>query len=44
MKANFKLLTKAGTYEADSFFQLILNVLIHRFWHLRNHGKMDGLV
>jgi len=35
----FRLKTKAGIYEAETFFQLILEVLKHRFWHLRKHGK-----
>ena len=39
MENNFKLICKAGTYSANSFFKLIFNVLKHRFWHLRNHGK-----
>jgi len=39
MKPKFKLTCKAGTYEADTFFALIIEVLKHRFWHLRTHGK-----
>jgi hypothetical protein len=39
MKSNFKLLTKAGTYEADTFLKLVVEVIKHRFWHLRTHGK-----
>ncbi len=35
----FKLTTKDGVYETDTFFQLIIEVLRHRFWHLRKHGK-----
>jgi len=34
-----KLIVKEGTYEADSLFNLIIEVLKHRFWHLRTHGK-----
>jgi len=34
-----KLTVKEGTYEADSLFNLIIEVLKHRFWHLRTHGK-----
>jgi hypothetical protein len=34
-----KLITEAGTYEADTFWQIIIEVLKHRFWHLRKHGK-----
>ena len=34
-----KLITKAGSYEADSFFRIIIMVLKHRFWHLIKHGK-----
>jgi hypothetical protein len=37
--SNFKLISKAGTYEADTFFNLVISVLKHRFWHLRTHGK-----
>jgi hypothetical protein len=37
--ANFKLIVKEGQYEADTFWQLILEVLKHRFWHLTRHGK-----
>ena len=39
MKAKFKLTCKAGIYEADTFFELVCEVLKHRFWHLRTHGK-----
>ena len=39
MKPKFKLTCKAGTYEADTFFALVIEVLKHRFWHLRMHGK-----
>ena len=39
MKPKFKLICKAGTYEANTFFALIIQVLNHRFWHLRMHGK-----
>jgi len=39
MKSKFKLTTNAGTYEADTFFRIVLEVLKHRFWHLRKHGK-----
>lgn len=35
----FKLITKAGIYKSDTFLQLIIEVLKHRFWHLRKHGK-----
>jgi hypothetical protein len=34
-----KLITKAGTYEADSLWKIIIEVLKHRLWHLKNHGK-----
>lgn len=36
---NFKLICKAGIYEADSFFALIIEVLKHRFSHLIKDGK-----
>jgi len=39
MKSNFVLKVKEGTYEADTFFALVVEVLKHRFWHLRNHYK-----
>lgn len=39
MKANFTLICKAGIYEADSFFALVIEVLRHRFWHLIKHKK-----
>ena len=39
MKPKFKLITRAGIYETNTFFQLVLEVLKHRFWHLRTHGK-----
>jgi hypothetical protein len=39
MKTKFKLICNAGSYESDSFFTLIIQVLKHRFWHLRTHGK-----
>jgi len=38
-KYNFKLVVKEGEYYADTFWQLIIEVLKHRFWHLRKHGK-----
>lgn len=34
-----KLIVKAGEYEADTLFSLIIEVLKHRTWHLFNHGK-----
>jgi hypothetical protein len=35
-----KLIIKGvGSYEADTLFQLIIEVLKHRTWHLINHGK-----
>ena len=37
--AKFKLITKAGIYESDTFLKLTIEVLKHRFWHLRTHGK-----
>ena len=39
MKSKFKLIVSAGVYEADTFFDLVMQVLKHRFWHLRTHGK-----
>jgi hypothetical protein len=39
MKPKFKLVCAAGTYEADSLLSIIVEVLKHRFWHLRTHGK-----
>jgi len=29
-----KLIVKEGSYEADTLWQLIIEVLKHRFWHL----------
>ena len=39
MRPKFKLVCAAGTYETDTFWQMIVEVLKHRFWHLRFHGK-----
>lgn len=39
MNSKFKLICDAGSYEADSLFSLLVEVLKHRFWHLRTHGK-----
>jgi hypothetical protein len=39
MKPKFRLEVEAGVYETDTFWQLIIEVLSHRFWHLRKHGK-----
>ena len=39
MKQKFKLITKAGIYKNDTFFKLVIEVLKHRFWHLRTHKK-----
>jgi hypothetical protein len=37
--AKFRLVVAEGEYQSDSLFALILEVLKHRFWHLRTHGK-----
>jgi hypothetical protein len=35
-----KLIVKGkGSYEAETFWQLIIEVLKHRTWHLFNDGK-----
>ena len=35
-----KLIIKGvGSYEADTFWKLIIEVLKHRTWHLFNDGK-----
>ena len=34
-----KLIVKGGEYEADTLLSIIIQVLKHRFWHLRKHGK-----
>lgn len=35
-----KLIVKGvGAYEADTFWQIIIEVLKHRTWHLFKHGK-----
>jgi hypothetical protein len=39
MKYKFTLQVEEGEYYADTFWQLIIEVLSHRFWHLINHGK-----
>ena len=39
MKPKFKLVCAAGTYEANSLWSIIVEVLKHRFWHLRTYGK-----
>lgn len=39
MKAKFKLTCDAGIYEADTLCGILIEVLKHRFWHLRTHGK-----
>ena len=36
---NMKLIVKEGSYEADTLWGIIIEVLKHRFWHLRKHGK-----
>jgi hypothetical protein len=33
------IIKKVGYYEADTFWQLIIEVLKHRTWHLFKHGK-----
>jgi hypothetical protein len=38
-KQFMKLIVKAGTYEADTLLGIIIEVLKHRFWHFRTHGK-----
>jgi hypothetical protein len=38
--SKFKLIVKdAGVYKCDSLVSLIIEVLKHRFWHLRTEGK-----
>ena len=39
MRSKYILEVPAGTYEADTFFGLIFEVLSHRFHHLISHGK-----
>jgi hypothetical protein len=34
-----KLIVKNGSYEAKTFLGLAIEILKHRFWHLRKHGK-----
>jgi hypothetical protein len=34
-----KLIVKEGSYEADTFWGIIVAVLSQRFWDLRKHGK-----
>ena len=35
----FKLICDAGIYEADSLTDIVIEVIKHRFWHLKTHGK-----
>lgn len=39
MKSKFVMECAAGTYEANSFLKLVIEVVSHRLWHLRKHGK-----
>jgi hypothetical protein len=39
MNHKFILKVENGEYYADTFWELIIEVLKHRFWHLINHGK-----
>jgi len=34
-----KLIINEGTYEANSLMGIIIEVIKHKFWHLRKHGK-----
>ena len=38
-KKYYILHTIAGTYEAESLWTLFLEIIKHRFYHLKNHGK-----
>ena len=38
-KPKYRLEVEEGHYENDNLFFLICQVLLHRFWHLVNHGK-----
>lgn len=40
MKSKYYILhTTAGSYEATSLWGLFVEIMKHRFWHLRTHGK-----
>ena len=38
-KYKYKLEVEEGFYEGDNLFFLICKVVLHRFWHLVNHGE-----
>ena len=38
-KPKYKLEVEEGFYENDNLFILVCQLLLHRFWHLLNHGK-----
>ena len=35
----YKLVTAAGEYYANSLWSLLSEIISHRLWHLRKHGK-----
>ena len=35
----YKYECSAGVYESDTLFGLLWEMLKHRFWHLRKHGR-----
>jgi hypothetical protein len=39
MKYKYKLEVTEGEYYSNNLCLLIIEVLRHRFWHLRKHGK-----
>jgi len=39
MRSKYILKVSAGEYRADSLFKLIVEVLRHRFYHLKKDGK-----
>ena len=39
MKTKYILKVNAGEYQANSLFKLFIEVITHRFWHLKTHGK-----
>ena len=38
-KPKYKLEVEEGSYESDNLFFLFCQIILHRFWHLINHGK-----
>ena len=39
METKYRLEVKEGYYENDNLILLVLQVFLHRLWHLKKHGK-----